>query len=137
MSAGNQGSSRLKYVGVMLVVLAALMGFRHYQRVGCEREVRAKVVPIVRELPGYAEKGEVIDGMFEKAHEVAFKITYAMGDQLAGEGFDQTKYEAVVFGVIHQLAERGGRVDIEDAVETLVVAKGIRPTEVANLDDAL
>ncbi|MDG2125898.1 MAG: hypothetical protein P8J87_19520 [Verrucomicrobiales bacterium] len=124
-------------MGVILVVVAALMGFRHYHRLGCEREVRAKVVPMVQELPGYAEKGEVIDGMFEKAHEVAFKITYAMGGRLTGEEFDQTKYEAVVFGVIHQLAERGGRVDIEDAVETLVEARGIRPTEVANLDEAL
>lgn len=125
------------WAGIVLVVLALVVGLKVYQKAGLEKQALGTVAPMVEELPGYAEKGEVIDTMFEKAHEVAFKITARVGWVPGSARFDETKYVAIVFGVIHQLAEREGRADIEDAVETLITERGIQPTEVSNLDEAL
>ena len=112
---------KLKRWGVPLLAIAALLGWRFYQKSGDASEVHDGGLEAVLSWAHEGATEAQLRPLFEACHESAFEDAYRMGGRRRGASFDSDAYYANLFGCMEQRARAAGDGALADAVKGIHV----------------
>ena len=105
-----------------VVIIAALVGFKYYNKSKANKQIREEAFVLVQDFPRYEEFKPYYDAAFDEHHGMAFDQSYKMGARRSGSTFDSDKYVAILVALIEHDAAEDGHAEI---AQSLVLYRGL------------
>lgn len=83
-----------------IVAVAAILGFKFYNRNSLSHEIHDSVAKVVLKIPGYESDKAYFDKLFDDAHDVAFSAAFHMGGRHQSDRFERATYAQTLFSTM-------------------------------------
>ncbi|MEX2169739.1 MAG: hypothetical protein WD851_10540 [Pirellulales bacterium] len=109
-------SKLLSCIVPIAVLIAAVLGWKFYNKNQASDAVREQAVVLVQAFPGYEENKAYYDSAFDELHDKAFDGAYNMGGRRTSSSFDEEQYLTFLIGLFHRKAIADDKNDIAKAL---------------------
>ncbi|MFQ5505231.1 MAG: hypothetical protein ACE5F1_10590 [Planctomycetota bacterium] len=111
----------------IVVVIAAVVGYKFYNKSTQSSEVKRTSATWFLNAPGYAKSKAVFDSLLDECHEVAFKKSYSMGGRRRAAKFNADAYAKILFSTMKSRAEARGHPEIAKSIGVVQANYGAKP----------
>lgn len=99
----------LSTIVYIVVIVAVVLGFKFYNQSEASSDIKAQVMDVVRQLPGYSDDEYYYETLLDDCHDEAFRKAYHMGGRYQKDTFDPQKYMDELYARMIEKAKQDGR----------------------------
>ena len=114
----------LKRAVPILLIIAAVIGWKFYNKNSASAEVKEQAMALFQDLPQYEQEREFFETAVSESHDPAFNVSYSMGGRRRGSRFDNEQYHTLLLQGVMKRADAAGKTEIAEIIRASIADGG-------------